>query len=108
MPAAAELGRSQQHRPQPRSGISHPAAASVSVPVFTVAGTIVVAVWSAAGWLLATRPLVAKTLSRCGHIILPMVLIGVGLTILIEGGAFGLQSLGRAASAVRKCDQPRA
>jgi cadmium resistance protein CadD (predicted permease) len=73
----------------------------VYVPVFTVAGTagmtiyvivflIGVAIWCAAGWFLATRPLIAKTLSRWGHIILPVVLIGIGMTILVEGGAFGL------------------
>jgi cadmium resistance protein CadD (predicted permease) len=73
----------------------------VYVPVFAVAGIggmtiyvvvflIGVAIWCAAGWFLATRPLVAKTLSRWGHIILPVVLIGIGLVILIEGGAFGL------------------
>jgi cadmium resistance protein CadD (predicted permease) len=28
--------------------------------------------------------------SRWGHVILPVVLIGIGLVILIEGGAFGL------------------
>lgn len=73
----------------------------VYVPVFTVAGRggmtvyvivflIGVAVWCAAGWFLATRPLVARALSRWGHLILPVVLIGIGLVILIEGGAFGL------------------
>jgi cadmium resistance protein CadD (predicted permease) len=73
----------------------------VYVPVFTVAGAagmtvyvivflIGVAVCCAAGWFLATRPLVAKALSRWGHLILPAVLIAIGLVILVEGGAFGL------------------
>jgi cadmium resistance protein CadD (predicted permease) len=73
----------------------------VYVPVFAVAGAarmalfatvflLGVAVWCAAGWFLATRPPVARTLSRWGHVILPVVLIGIGLVILIEGGAFGL------------------
>lgn len=70
----------------------------VYVPVFAVSGVTVyvivfligVAVWCAGGWLLATRPLVARVLSRWGHIGLPVVLIGIGLVILIEGGAFGL------------------
>lgn len=71
----------------------------VYVPVFAVtgaAGTAVyaavfvvgVGVWCAAGWFLATRPPVAKALSRWGHVVLPVVLIGIGLTILV-GGAFG-------------------
>lgn len=73
----------------------------VYVPVFTVAGLsgmtiyvtvflIGVAVWCAAGYFLATRPLIAKTLSRWGHVVLPIVLIAIGLIILVEGGAFGL------------------
>ena len=73
----------------------------VYVPVFAVVGVggmvgyvvvflIGVALWCAIGWFLASRPLVAKVLSRWGHVILPVVLIGIGLVILIEGGAFGL------------------
>jgi len=72
----------------------------VYVPVFAVAGAggmavyatvflIGVAVWCAAGWLLATRPLIARALSRWGHLVLPVVLIAIGLVILIEGGAVG-------------------
>lgn len=71
----------------------------VYVPVFAVAGTASmvgyvlvflagVAVWCAISWFLAGRPLVARALSRWGHILLPAVLIGIGATILIEGGAF--------------------
>lgn len=73
----------------------------VYVPVFAVAGAsgmvvyasvflIGVAVWCLAGRYFATRPVIAKALSRWGHILLPVVLIGIGLLILIEGGAFGL------------------
>ncbi|GAA2485969.1 cadmium resistance transporter [Winogradskya humida] len=68
----------------------------VYVPVFTVAGLggmtiyagvflVGVAVWCAAGWFLATRPPVARALSRWGHIVLPVVLIGIGMVILVEG-----------------------
>ncbi|GAA1604859.1 MULTISPECIES: cadmium resistance transporter [Kribbella] len=73
----------------------------VYVPVFATAGIggmivyvvvflILVAVWIAAGRYFATRPAIAKALSRWGHILLPVVLIGIGLLILIEGEAFGL------------------
>ena len=73
----------------------------VYVPVFTVAGLggmsvyavvflIGVGLWCAAGWFLASRPIIAEALSRWGHIILPIVLIGIGMLILAEGGAFGL------------------
>ncbi|MFC4004076.1 cadmium resistance transporter [Prauserella oleivorans] len=73
----------------------------VYVPVFTTAGTsgllvfavvflALVAVWCAAGRFFATRPIIARALSRWGHILLPIVLIGLGLLILIEGNAFGV------------------
>ena len=61
----------------------------VYVPVFAVAGAagmvtyavavlLLVALWCAAGWFFASRPLVAKALSRWGHLILPEVLIAIG------------------------------
>lgn len=59
---------------------------SVYVAVFLV----LVAVWVLAGRYFATRPLVARALSRWGHVLMPVVLVGIGLLILIEGGAFGL------------------
>jgi cadmium resistance protein CadD (predicted permease) len=73
----------------------------VYVPVFTNVGTsgtivycvvflVLVGVWCAAGRFVATRPVIARPLSRWGHILLPVVLITIGLLILIEGGAFGL------------------
>ncbi|MFD1537547.1 hypothetical protein [Nonomuraea guangzhouensis] len=37
-----------------------------------------------------TRPVIAKALSRWGHLLQPIVLIALGLLILIQGGAFGL------------------
>ncbi|MER5757376.1 cadmium resistance transporter [Streptomyces sp. NPDC002088] len=58
--------------------------------VYVVVFLILVAVWVVAGRYFATRPVIAKTLARWGHILLPVVLIGIGLLILIEGGAFGL------------------
>ncbi|AGL18054.1 quaternary amine transporter [Actinoplanes sp. N902-109] len=73
----------------------------VYVPVFATAGAagtsvygsvflVLVAVWVAAGRFFATRPVIAAVLSRWGHVLLPVVLIGLGLLILVEGGAFGL------------------
>jgi cadmium resistance protein CadD (predicted permease) len=73
----------------------------VYVPVFATAGVggmtgyvavflVLVGVWLVAGRFLATRAAIAKALSRWGHILLPVVLIGLGLLILVEGGAFGL------------------
>lgn len=65
----------------------------VYVPVFATAGTggmigyavvflLLVAVWVAAGRFFATRPVIARALSRWGHVLLPVVLIGLGLVIL--------------------------
>ncbi|CAA9259890.1 MAG: cadmium resistance transporter, putative [uncultured Corynebacteriales bacterium] len=73
----------------------------VYVPVFAVAGAggmtiyvavflLGVAVWCAAGWFFASRPVVARALSRWGHVLMPIVLIGIGALILVEGDAFGL------------------
>jgi cadmium resistance protein CadD (predicted permease) len=68
----------------------------VYVPVFATAGAggmivyagvflVLVAVWVALGRYFATRPVIARALSRWGHIVLPVVLIGIGLLILAEG-----------------------
>ena len=73
----------------------------VYVPVFTTTNSsglltycvvflVMVGGWCALGHFFATRPVVATALSRWGHIVLPVVLIGIGLLILVEGGAFGL------------------
>jgi cadmium resistance protein CadD (predicted permease) len=73
----------------------------VYAPVFAVVGAggtvgyvavflVGVALWCAIGWFLASRTVVAGVLSRWGHVILPVVLIGIGLVILVEGHAFGL------------------
>ena len=73
----------------------------VYVPVFATAGPadmavyvavflVCVGVWCGAGLFFATRPTIAKALARWGHILMPLVLIGIGVLILIEGGAFGL------------------
>lgn len=73
----------------------------VYVPVFVTVGTIGIIAFSSVFLLLvaglvlaarfvATRKPVAATLERWEHALFPLVLIGLGLAILIEGGAFGL------------------
>lgn len=73
----------------------------IYVPVFATAGIAgmsvyavvfltLVGVWCTAGRFFATRPLIASTLSRWGHILLPVILIAIGLLILTEAGAFSL------------------
>jgi cadmium resistance protein CadD (predicted permease) len=61
-----------------------------AISVFTVVFLIGVAIWCAAGKYFASHPIIARALSRWGHIVLPIALIGIGLAILIEGGAFGM------------------
>jgi len=63
-----------------------------TVTVYTVVFLIGVAIWCAAGKYLTSHPIIVRAFSRWGHIVLPVVLIGVGLSILIQGGAFGHQS----------------
>ena len=73
----------------------------VYVPVFLAVGTGAVVAYCVAFLLLvivlvlaarfiATRRPIAAVLERWEHILFPLVLIGLGLVILIEGGAFGL------------------
>ena len=74
---------------------------AVYAPVFAVSRPVVqlvylvvfltlVGVWCVAGRLVSTRPVVARAMARWGHVLLPVVLIGLGLNILIEGEPFGL------------------
>jgi cadmium resistance protein CadD (predicted permease) len=73
----------------------------VYVPVFATVSTgatiiyaavflVLVGVWCAAGRFFATHPVIARALSRWGHLVLPVVLVAIGVFILVEGGAFGL------------------
>ncbi|GGT03036.1 cadmium resistance transporter [Streptomyces cinerochromogenes] len=74
-------------------GVYVPVLATAGVggmSVYAIVFLILVAVWCFAGRFFATRPVIAKALSRWGHILLPLVLITIGLLILIEGGVFGL------------------
>jgi len=68
----------------------------VYVPVFATTGPggtavfaavflVLVAVWVLAGRYFATRPVIARALSRWGHLLLPAVLIAIGLLILFGG-----------------------
>ena len=64
----------------------------VYVPVFATSGLLwvyaavflaLVGVWCAAGRFLATRAPVARALARWGHVLLPVVLIGIGVAVLV-------------------------
>lgn len=73
----------------------------VYVPVFATVGTAgiiaysivflaLVAVLVAAARFVATRKPIAEVLERWERVLFPIVLIGLGIVILVEGGAFGL------------------
>jgi cadmium resistance protein CadD (predicted permease) len=70
----------------------------VYIPVFTTADLaglltytgvflVLVGMWCGAAHSFAGRPMIARALSRWGHILLPVVLISIGLIILNEGRA---------------------
>jgi cadmium resistance protein CadD (predicted permease) len=74
---------------------------SLYVPLFASAGSggtavciavflPLVAVWCAVTMLLATRPPVTRAIVRWGTLVLPVVLVGIGVRILLAGGALGL------------------
>ena len=73
----------------------------VYVPVFATVGTAgivaystvflaLVAVLVAVARFVATRKPIAEVLERWEQVLFPIVLIGLGVVILVEGGAFGL------------------
>lgn len=73
----------------------------VYVPIFVTVGTVGIIAYSGVFLLLvaglvlvaryvATRKPIAATLERWEHVLFPLVLIGLGIFILVEGGAFGL------------------
>ncbi|MPV38990.1 cadmium resistance transporter [Georgenia subflava] len=73
----------------------------VYVPVFVTVGTgaiiaysivflALVAVLVMLAKFVATRRPIAEVLERWEHVLFPLVLIGLGVVILVEGGAFGL------------------
>ena len=74
-------------------GVYTPVFLSVE-PIAVVAYCIVflalVAVLVVLAKFVATRPPIAEILERWEHILFPVVLIGLGIVILVSGGAFGL------------------
>jgi cadmium resistance protein CadD (predicted permease) len=69
-------------------GVYVPVFATASpggVATYVVVFLVLLGVWVAAGRFFATRPLVAAGLSRWGHVLLPVVLVGIGVLLLVEG-----------------------
>lgn len=65
-------------------------AGAAGIAVYVAVFLILVGVWCVAGRFLASHSAVVRALDRWGDILEPLVLIGLGLVILIQGGAFGL------------------
>lgn len=63
-----------------------PAATAAYMVVFLVLVAVLVMV----ARFVATRRPIAEVLERWEHVLFPIVLIGLGIAILVEGGAFGL------------------
>lgn len=62
----------------------------LAVVAYCVIFFALVAVLVALARFVATRPPIAEVLERFEHILFPIVLIGLGIVILVSGGAFGL------------------
>jgi cadmium resistance protein CadD (predicted permease) len=78
-------------------GIYTPLFASSTLPELLVTLTIfylMLFLWCLAGYFIARQPAIAKLLGRYGHIVMPLVLIGLGVFILLESGTLSLVGLG--------------
>jgi cadmium resistance protein CadD (predicted permease) len=54
-----------------------------SVPLFPAVFMVLTVVWCAVGYALVNNPAGRAVVHRCGHVLLPIVLIAVGLLILL-------------------------
>ncbi|MGI0490830.1 cadmium resistance transporter [Alkalinema pantanalense CENA528] len=68
-------------------------------PVATVGLILVVffglvGIWCAIAYVLTRHPVIVKVLARYGHLLLPIVLIGLGIMILVESQTLTLLSKG--------------
>ncbi|HMO10012.1 MAG TPA: cadmium resistance transporter, partial [Actinotalea sp.] len=61
-----------------------------AIAAYAVVFLALVAVLVLAARYVATRRPIAEVLERWEHVLFPLVLIGLGIVILVEGGAFGL------------------
>lgn len=63
---------------------------TATVIIYCVVFLILVAGLVLLAKFVATRPPIAEVLERWEHVLFPIVLIGLGIFILLSGGAFGL------------------
>lgn len=69
----------------PAFAVSGPSAMAVYVTLFLIAAGL----WCALSRRVAAHPAVAEVLERWEHVLLPVVFIGIGVVVMVEGGAFG-------------------
>lgn len=55
---------------------------------------VLLGVWCLAGYFITRQPAIAKLLSRYGHLMMPLVLVGLGIFIILESGTLSLLGLG--------------
>ena len=58
------------------------ATAPAAIPIYVSVFAVMTAVWCGLGYLVVNNPLIGSHVRRYGHVILPVVLIGLGLYIL--------------------------
>ena len=51
---------------------------------------VLIGVWCHVGFKLVQQPIIAQVLARYGHIVMPLVLIGLGIYILVENDTWRL------------------
>ena len=63
------------------------ATAPQKIVTYVVVFAVMTAVWCALGYLMVNNPLIGDRIRRHGHVLLPLVLIGLGLYILSDAVA---------------------
>lgn len=63
------------------------ASAPQSIVTYVVVFAVMTAAWCALGYLMVNNPLIGHRIRRHGHVLLPVVLIGLGLYILSDAVA---------------------
>lgn len=58
--------------------------------VILVIYAVLLAVWCVAGWWLSRNRYIAALVDRYGHVLVPVVLVGLGAWILLRSGTFRL------------------
>ena len=63
------------------------ATAPAAIPIYVAVFAVMTGVWCVLGYLVVNNPLIGSHVRRYGHVLLPIVLIGLGLYILSGAAA---------------------